>query len=170
MSKVKTNALRILDAKKITYNCLTYEVDEQIDGISVANKIGRSVETVFKTLITRGSSKGIYVFVIPVAKALDLKRAAKVVKEKKIEMIAISEINALTGYIRGGCSPIGMKKSYPTIIDDSALQLEHFIISGGKIGLQVELEPKVLEKLIRAQFSDVTMQEDEENALDFNRA
>ncbi len=170
MSKVKTNAMRILDAKKIPYDCLTYEIDEQIDGISVANKIARPVETVFKTLVTRGNSKGIYVFVIPVAKALDLKKAAKVVKEKKIEMIAVNEINALTGYIRGGCSPIGMKKSYPTVIDDSALSLERFIVSGGKIGLQVELEPKVVEKLVRAQFANVTMQEEEEDALDFNDA
>lgn len=95
MSKVKTNAMRILDAKKIPYDCLTYEIDEQIDGISVANKIARPVETVFKTLVTRGNSKGIYVFVIPVAKALDLKKAAKVVKEKKIEMIAVIKIQSI---------------------------------------------------------------------------
>ena len=114
MSKVKTNAIRILDKHKISYELMTYEAAEAIDGVSVANKIGRDPEEVFKTLVTRGNSKEIYVFVIPVAKELDLKKAAKVVKEKKIEMIAVSEINKLTDIFGGGCSPVGMKKNYQT--------------------------------------------------------
>lgn len=159
MSKVKTNAMRILDGKKISYQLLTYEVDDRIDGVSVAAKIQRDVKEVFKTLVTRGSSKGIYVFVIPVAQELDLKKAAKVVKEKKIEMISVNEINNLTGYIRGGCSPVGMKKLYPTIIDHSALYLDFFIVSGGKIGLQIEMNPKELEKVIKPIFENITLSE-----------
>lgn len=167
MSKVKTNAMRILDGKKIPYQLLTYEVDDHIDGVSVAAKIQRDVKEVFKTLVTRGSSKGIYVFVIPVAQELDLKKAAKVAKEKKIEMISVNEINNLTGYIRGGCSPIGMKKLYPTIIDHSALQLDSFIVSGGKIGLQIEVNPRELEKVIKPIFESITLSERSlENALD----
>ena len=154
MSKVKTNAIRILDKHKISY-----ELGEAIDGVSVANKIGRDPEEVFKTLVTRGNSKEIYVFVIPVAKELDLKKAAKVVKEKKIEMIAVSEINKLTGYIRGGCSPVGMKKNYQTIIHESAKDLSSFIVSGGKIGLQMELNPQDLSKVISVVFDSVVVEE-----------
>ena len=152
MSKVKTNAIRLLDQKKISYELLTYEVDDQLDGITVATKINYPVEVVYKTLVTRGNSKNIYVFVIPVATELDLKKAAKVVAEKKLEMIAVSEINGLTGYIRGGCSPVGMKKVYPTVIDVTAQQLDYFIVSGGKIGLQMKLNPKDLEKVITLRF------------------
>ena len=110
MIKGKTNAMRLLDKHKISYELHTYESKEAMDGVTVASKIGKCKEMVFKTLVTRGSSQTIYVFVIPVEKELDLKKAAKVVKEKKIEMILVSEINALTGYVRGGCSPIGMRK------------------------------------------------------------
>ncbi|MDE5977179.1 MAG: Cys-tRNA(Pro) deacylase [Turicibacter sp.] len=158
MSKVKTNAMRILDQHKINYQLFTYEVDDAIDGISVANKIGRDQDEVFKTLVTRASSKQIYVFVIPVAKELDLKKAAKVVQEKKMEMIPVSEINKLTGYIRGGCSPVGMKKSYPTILDESAAVLPSFIVSGGKIGLQLELHPHDLKKVISVTFASVVVE------------
>ena len=153
MSKVKTNAIRILDKHKISYELMTYEAGEAIDGVSVANKIGRDPEEVFKTLVTRGNSKEIYVFVIPVAKELDLKKAAKVVKEKKIEM------NKLTGYIRGGCSPVGMKKNYQTIIHESAKDLSSFIVSGGKIGLQMELNPQDLSKVISVVFDSVVVEE-----------
>ena len=152
MSKVKTNAIRLLDQKKISYELLTYEVDDQLDGITVATKINYPVEVVYKTLVTRGNSKNIYVFVIPVATELDLKKAAKVVAEKKLEMIAVSEINGLTGYIRGGCSPVGMKKVYPTVIDVTAQQLDYFIVSGGKIGLQMKpnkFSVSYLEKRLR---------------------
>ncbi|MDB8458131.1 Cys-tRNA(Pro) deacylase [Turicibacter sanguinis] len=158
MSKVKTNAIRLLDQKKISYELLTYEVDDQLDGITVATKINYPVEVVYKTLVTRGNSKNIYVFVIPVATELDLKKAAKVVAEKKLEMIAVSEINGLTGYIRGGCSPVGMKKVYPTVIDVTAQQLDYFIVSGGKIGLQMKLNPKDLEKVITLRFEKVTIE------------
>ena len=158
MSKVKTNAIRLLDKKKISYELLTYEVDDQLDGITVATKINYPVEVVYKTLVTRGNSKNIYVFVIPVATELDLKKAAKVVAEKKLEMIAVSEINGLTGYIRGGCSPVGMKKVYPTVIDVTAQQLDYFIVSGGKIGLQMKLNPKDLEKVITLRFEKVTIE------------
>ena len=158
MSKVKTNAIRLLDQKKISYELLTYEVDDQLDGITVATKINYPVEVVYKTLVTRGNSKNIYVFVIPVATELDLKKAAKVVAEKKLEMIAVSEINGLTGYIRGGCSPVGIKKVYPTVIDVTAQQLDYFIVSGGKIGLQMKLNPKDLEKVITLRFEKVTIE------------
>ena len=158
MSKVKTNAIRLLDQKKISYELLTYEVDDQLDGITVATKINYPVEVVYKTLVTRGNSKNIYVFVIPVATELDLKKAAKVVGEKKLDMIAVSEINGLTGYIRGGCSPVGMKKVYPTVIDVTAQQLDYFIVSGGKIGLQMKLNPKDLEKVITLRFEKVTIE------------
>ena len=158
MSKVKTNAIRLLDQKKISYELLTYEVDDQLDGITVATKINYPVEVVYKTLVTRGNSKNIYVFVIPVATELDFKKAAKVVAEKKLEMIAVSEINGLTGYIRGGCSPVGMKKVYPTVIDVTAQQLDYFIVSGGKIGLQMKLNPKDLEKVITLRFEKVTIE------------
>ena len=158
MSKVKTNAIRLLDQKKISYELLTYEVDDQLDGITVATKINYPVEVVYKTLVTRGNSKNIYVFVIPVATELDLKKAAKVVAEKKLEMISVSEINGLTGYIRGGCSPVGMKKVYPTVIDVTAQQLDYFIVSGGKIGLQMKLNPKDLEKVITLRFEKVTIE------------
>ena len=158
MSKVKTNAIRLLDQKKISYELLTYEVDDQLDGITVATKINYPVEVVYKTLVTRGNSKNIYVFVIPVATELDLKKAAKVVAEKKLEMIAVSEINGLTGYIRGGCSPGGMKKVYSTVIDVTAQQLDYFIVSGGKIGLQMKLNPKDLEKVITLRFEKVTIE------------
>ncbi len=155
---MKTNAIRLLDQKKISYELLTYEVDDQLDGITVATKINYPVEVVYKTLVTRGNSKNIYVFVIPVATELDLKKAAKVVAEKKLEMIAVSEINGLTGYIRGGCSPVGMKKVYPTVIDVTAQQLDYFIVSGGKIGLQMKLNPKDLEKVITLRFEKVTIE------------
>ncbi len=160
MSKVKTNAMRWLDQHKIGYDVLAYEVkDGAVDGISVAAKVGRPVEVVFKTLVTRGASKAIYVFVIPVAKELDLKKAAKAVNEEKIELIAVNEINKLTGYIRGGCSPIGMKKSYPTLIDSTAMALPTFIVSAGKIGFQLELDPQVLSRLLDAQFLEVTVED-----------
>lgn len=153
---VKTNAMRILDSKKVKYTMHSYDVsDDNIDGISVANKINRDVNEVYKTLVTHGTSKNIYVYVIPVHENLDLKKAAKVAREKKIEMIHVSDINKLTGYIRGGCSPIGMKKSYKTFVNKSAENLETIIVSGGKIGYQIELSPLDLQKVINCKFEDV---------------
>ncbi|MDO5794436.1 MAG: Cys-tRNA(Pro) deacylase [Turicibacter sp.] len=158
MTKGKTNAMRILDKHKISYELLTYEAKEAVDGVTVASKIGKCTEEVFKTLVTRGASKEIYVFVVPVEKELDLKKAAKVVKEKKIEMIPVSEINKLTGYVRGGCSPVGMKKNYQTIIHESAKNLSSFVVSGGKIGLQIELNPVDLVKVIPIQFDSIIVE------------
>jgi Cys-tRNA(Pro)/Cys-tRNA(Cys) deacylase len=145
----KTNVMRILDKAKISYQFYFYDhEDGKIDGVSVAHKLGQKVEQVFKTLVTRGASREFYVFVVPVAKELDLKAAAKSVGEKSVEMIHVDEINKTTGYIRGGCSPVGMKKQFKTVIDSSCEQLDTIIVSGGKIGAQVELEPRALLTLI----------------------
>lgn len=152
----KTNAMRILDSENIIYNIVTYENnDGKIDGISVSKKIGRDVNSVYKTLVTQGMSKEIYVFVIPVAEEIDFKKAAKAVGEKKIDMINVKDINKYTGYIRGGCSPVGMKKLYSTFINNTAKELEKIIVSGGKIGMQIELLPSDLIKVISASFEDV---------------
>ncbi len=152
MANIKTNVMRILDSSNIDYNIYTYEVkDSAVDGISVANKLGVAVENVFKTLVTKGHSGDFYVFVVPVAKELNLKAAAKCVGEKSVEMIKVNDMLKITGYIRGGCSPIGMKKSYNTVIDDSSLNLDKIIVSGGKIGFQVEIAPKDLIQLINAE-------------------
>ena len=156
MGEQKTNVMRALDQKKIRYTPHEYPHGaEAVDGVTVAGLIGAAPEQVFKTLVTRGASKSIYVFVIPVAAELDLKKAARAVGEKSIAMIHVSEITALTGYVRGGCSPIGMKKQYKTVYHESALEQETIIVSAGKIGSQVELEPKALATLTRGQFSDI---------------
>ncbi len=156
MAKGKTNAMRILDANKIEYEMFTYEnKDGKIDGVSVAEKIGRDPRSVFKTLVAQGASKAIYVFVIPVQEELDLKKAAKAAGEKKIEMIAVKDIQKHTGYIRGGCSPIGMKKTYPTFIHNSAEDLDKMIVSGGKIGMQIEIGPKQLQEATEAVMSEI---------------
>ena len=156
MAKVKTNAMRILDSKKVKYNMLSYDVsDDNVDGVSVANKIGRDVNEVYKTLVTHGTSKNIYVYVIPVHENLDLKKAAKVSGEKKIEMIHVSDINKLTGYIRGGCSPVGMKKLYKTFINETAKNLDTIIVSAGKIGYQIEINPIDLQSVINYSFEDI---------------
>ncbi|HBA03820.1 cysteinyl-tRNA(Pro) deacylase [Clostridium sulfidigenes] len=152
MANTKTNVMRILDNSNINYNIYTYEVkDSAVDGISVANKLGVAVEKVFKTLVTKGHGGDFYVFVVPVAKELNLKAAAKRVGEKSVEMIKVSDMLKITGYIRGGCSPIGMKKNYNTVIDDSSMNLDKIIVSGGKIGFQVEIAPKDLIQLINAE-------------------
>lgn len=156
MSKVKTNAMRILESHKISYKMWSYKVvDEHVDGVEVANQIGRDVKEVFKTLVAQGASKSIYVYVIPVNENLDLKKAAKVAGEKNIEMIHVKDINKFTGYIRGGCSPIGMKKQYKTFVNESAEKLEHIIVSAGKIGYQVELSPTDLQSIVKCEFMDI---------------
>ena len=152
----KTNAMRILDKSKIEYNALTYDAsDGHIDGAAVAKKTGQDPETVYKTLVTMGNSRNLYVFVIPVLEELDLKKCAKVSGEKKLEMIHVKDINKFTGYIRGGCSPLGMKKQYDTFVQEEALKLDKIVFSGGKIGLQIEMDPKDLEKVIKFKFEDV---------------
>lgn len=158
-SELKTNVMRILDQKKVTYVPHQYpHGDEAVDGVSVAQLLGQDPSRVFKTLVTRGASKANYVFVVPVAKELDLKKAAKAVGEKSIVMIHVSEITALTGYVRGGCSPIGMKKQFSTTYDESALDQDTIAVSGGKIGTQVELDPRELAKLTRGQFADIVVE------------
>ena len=156
MAEQKTNVMRALEQKKIRYTPHEYPHGaEAVDGVTVAGLIGAAPEQVFKTLVTRGASKSIYVFVIPVAAELDLKKAARAVGEKSIAMIHVSEITALTGYVRGGCSPIGMKKQYMTVYHESALEQQTIIVSAGRIGSQVELEPNALATLTRGQFADI---------------
>ncbi|MED1605194.1 Cys-tRNA(Pro) deacylase [Cytobacillus kochii] len=156
MAKGKTNAMRLLDQSKVSYEIMTYDVaDGKIDGLSVAEKTGKSGQTVFKTLVTVGASKQNYVFVIPVDKELDMKKAAKASGEKKIEMIPVKDIQKITGYIRGGCSPIAMKKQYPTYIDTSAKDMKSMIVSGGKLGTQIELTLLDLIKMTSAELYEV---------------
>lgn len=153
----KTNAMRILDKQKIKYSSHTYEHTEGDNlGVSIATKLNEPLEQVFKTLVAQGHSKNYYVFVIPVACELDLKKSAKAVKEKSVELIPVKEINKVTGYIRGGCSPIGMKKQYLTVINSSANDIENIIVSGGKIGFQVELKVSDLIKVSNAILADIT--------------
>ena len=154
MKSVKTNAMRILDQHKISYKTYEYphKDKEAVDGITVALMLHQDPAIVFKTLITQGKSKQFYVFVIPVSMELDLKHAASIVNEKSIEMIPVKQINAISGYIRGGCSPIGMKKTFQTQIHHSALEHETIIFSGGQIGTQIEMDPKELMKVIPVRF------------------
>lgn len=152
----KTNAVRLLDQKKIPYSLKEYEINEEhLDGVTVAEEIGQPVEKVFKTLVATSMKKQLYVFVIPVAKELDLKAAAKFVGEKKIEMLHVRDLLANTGYIRGGCSPIGMKKQYPTVVDEAALLQDEIFISAGKRGMQICIAPKFLEQAAQAKFGSI---------------
>ena len=155
----KTNVMRILEQKGILFTAHTYEHEEgvAVDGVTVAASLGQDPEQVFKTLVARGASRGIYVFVIPVAESLDLKKAARAVGEKSIEMVAVKEINGLTGYIRGGCSPVGMKKQYPTVFHETAEIIDTIMVSAGKIGLQVELEPRALMELVGGELADIVV-------------
>ena len=160
MAKVKeekTNVMRVLDQKKIPYTPHAYPHGdgEAPDGVTVARSLGQDPERVFKTLVTRGASGGYYVFDIPVADTLDLKKAAKAVGEKSIELIHVKELTPLTGYVRGGCSPIGMKKRFKTVIDASAQDHAAILVSAGKIGRQVELSPDALVGLIGGRYADV---------------
>lgn len=152
----KTNVMRILEQKKIPYTSHHYDPGTT-DGMSVAALTGSNPAAVFKTLVTVGASKRNYVFVIPVCRELDLKKAAKAVGEKSIAMIRQAELLPLTGYIHGGCSPVGMKKPLKTIIDESALKLPRMLVSAGKVGTQVELAPGDLAALVRAEFVSVTV-------------
>lgn len=152
----KTNAVRIVAAKKIPYELHTYEApDGFLDGVSVAAQSGIDPDKVFKTLVLVGHSKEHYVCVIPVACELDLKKAAKHFGEKNIEMIHVKELTPLTGYIKGGCSPVGMKKLFKTAIHKSAEAEDTICVSGGKVGLQMELSPTQLADLIGAEFADL---------------
>ena len=153
--EIKTNAMRILETKKIPYTAITYECDEFIDGIQIADMLGLPHEKVYKTLVTQGNSKNYYVFVIPIAEELDMKKAAKSVGEKSVAMLHVKDINAVTGYIRGGCTSIGMKKQYVTRIDKSEQQLEKIIVSGGKLGMQLELLTDDLANAANEELADI---------------
>lgn len=160
MAVQRTNVMRILDQKKIPYNSYSYpHEDAPVDGVTVSQLIGKDAETVFKTLVTVGASKKYYVFVIPVQHELDLKKAAKVVGEKSIGLLPVNQLLPLTGYVRGGCSPIGMKKLFPTYLHASCCDLEFVIVSAGKIGMQVELSPEDLIKLTNGKTAHITIEE-----------
>ncbi|MBQ3583691.1 MAG: Cys-tRNA(Pro) deacylase [Lachnospiraceae bacterium] len=155
--EVKTNAMRILDRNKISYTVNTYECEEFVDGIHIADQLGQSYEQSFKTLVTVGKSNAYYVFVIPIDKEIDMKKAAKEVNEKNIEMIHVKDINKVTGYIRGGCTPIGMKKQYKTVLHKSILEFEEVIISGGRIGAQIFIKPQDLIQVTGATVADIAV-------------
>ena len=159
----KTNVMRILDQKKIPYTARFYEEGEGPEGpreygVHVAQALGQDPARGFKTLVARGASKGIYVFEVPVAETLDLKKAARAVGEKSIQLLHVSEINAVTGYLRGGCSPVGMKQAYPTVFHETVTDYDTVYISAGKIGAQVELAPGALLELLGAETADLIVE------------
>ena len=153
----KTNVMRILDAKKIPYESHSYEPDQTLTGEDIAAILGEDKSRVFKTLVTQGKSGAYYVFVVPVAEELDLKKAAKASGEKSIDMIKQKELLPLTGYVHGGCSPIGMKKAFPTFIHETATEADKIFVSAGKVGFQVELAPWALIDIARCQLADIVV-------------
>ena len=153
--EVKTNAMRILDSMKINYEAKTYECKDFVDGVQIADILGLPHEIVYKTLVAQGASKQYYVYVIPIEAELDLKKAARSVGEKSVAMLHGKDINAVTGYIRGGCTAIGMKKQYVTRIARSAQELEYMIVSGGKLGVQLKLSPDDLRAACSGEFDDI---------------
>jgi Cys-tRNA(Pro)/Cys-tRNA(Cys) deacylase len=155
LAEEKTNVMRILDGRKIKYNHYCYAETGETNGVKVAQILGQDPDKCFKTLVTVAKSGANYVFVIPVNKELDLKKAAKAVREKSIEMLKAKDLLPLTGYIHGGCSPIGMKKFFKTTVNQSAENLKTIYVSAGKVGYQVEINPKDLAKVIRYEFADV---------------
>lgn len=158
MADDKTNVMRVLDQKKIPYIPHTYDVsDGALDGVTAAQRLGVAPETCFKTLVTVGASKRNHVFVVPVEKELDLKAAARAVGEKSIEMIKQAQLLPLTGYIHGGCSPVGMKKQFPTVFDETAELFDTICVSAGKVGFQVEVNPADLIRLVGGTVGDVTV-------------
>ena len=153
----KTNVMRTLEQKKIPYTAFSYDPDGPIDGVSVAAEVGLDAASVFKTLVTKGASGAYYVFDIPVAENLDLKKAAKAVGEKSIAMLPQKELLPLTGYVHGGCSPVGMKKQFPTVFHETVNELALVAVSAGKIGHQVQVKPDDLLNLLRAKTADVVV-------------
>lgn len=153
----KTNVMRVLEQKNIPYTPHAYDPEAGLDGVSVARQLGQDPESVFKTLVARGASGGLYVFDIPVEANLDLKKAAKAVGEKSVAMIHQKELLPLTGYVHGGCSPVGMKKQYPTVFDETAELFDTICVSAGKIGFQVEVNPAKLMELVEASTADLTV-------------
>ena len=154
----KTNAMRMLDRAGVSYRVNYYDCDEFIDGVHIADQLGQPYEQTFKTLVATGKSGAYYVFVIPVAETLDLKKAAKAVGEKSVELLHVKDIRAVTGYIRGGCTPIGMKKQYPTVIHRSALEFNELILSGGCLGAQIFLAPADLVRVTGAKTEDLLLE------------
>lgn len=153
----KTNAMRLLEQQGIAYTCHSYATnDGALDGVSVAAKTGQNPEKVYKTLVTKGAGGGVYVFCIPVAEELNLKLAAKAAGEKSVQMLPLAQITQVTGYVRGGCSPVGMKKQYPTFVHDKAAALASMVVSGGRVGLQVELPPQDLQRATNCVFAPLT--------------
>lgn len=153
--EIKTNAMRFLEKQKIPYEIITYECHEFTDGVHLAENLHIPAGETYKTLVTIGKSREHYVFVIPVDHELDLKKAAKAVGEKSIEMLPVKDITAVTGYVRGGCSPLGMKKQFPTVIHQSAQNMPVFYVSGGRLGSQIKIAPLSLVDSIKAKFADI---------------
>lgn len=153
--EVKTNAMRFLDKNKIEYKITLYECKKFIDGINIAEKLGQPAEETFKTLVAKGKTGSYYCFLLPVAEELDLKKAARSAGEKSVELIPVKDITKVTGYVRGGCTPIGMKKQFFTVVHISARELSEFHISGGRIGTQITLSPAALVESINGKFEDI---------------
>lgn len=153
--ETKTNAMRILEKNKIPFEVNTYTCDEFVDGIHIADLLGQPYEQSFKTLVMQGKSKEYHVFILPVNKEVDLKKAARVVGEKSLEMVHVKDIQSVTGYIRGGCTAIGMKKQYDTVIHESAAAFDQIIVSGGRLGTQILLAPEDLRKVTNGKFADI---------------
>ena len=153
--ETKTNAMRILETMEISYEARTYESDGFIDGVSLAQKLCLPCEQVYKTLVTVGTSKTHYVFVIPVEEEIDFKKAARVVGEKALEMLPLKDLTAVTGYVRGGCTSVGMKKKFRTTVQEDAMLLDHIVVSGGRLGLQLVLNPDDLLRAAEAEYADV---------------
>ena len=151
----KTNAMRILESENIDFEIIEYSTKDGIGGVDVAEKLGEYKDRVFKTLVTESKEGENFVFVVPVSSELDLKKAAKASGSKKVEMIPQKKLLPLTGYVHGGCSPVGMKKEFKTFIDSSAENLDFFYVSGGKVGMQIKLNPKELVNLIDGEFADI---------------
>ena len=157
MSKkeLKTNAMRILDRLGIPYEYRIYDCEQFTDGISTADQLHLPHEQVYKTLVTQAKSGGYYVFVIPIEEEIDFKKAAKAVGEKSLEMLHLKDLTKVTGYVRGGCTAVGMKKQFPTVIQEDAKDLPHMHVSGGKLGMQLTLAPLDLAKAANAEFADI---------------
>lgn len=154
--ELKTNVMRVLDSKKLAYNHYTYD-NSTVNGVEVARLLGQEPDRVFKTLVTRGKSGGFFVFMVPVAEELDLKKAARACGEKAVEMLPQKELLPRTGYVHGGCSPIGMKKRFPTFVDETAQLFDTIHFSGGKVGCQIRMNPDDLGRLIPFQYADLTV-------------
>ena len=157
--EAKTNAMRMQEKKKVKYEAFTYECDEFIDGLHSADLIGAPYDQSFKTLVMEGKSGGYYVIVVPIEKEVDRKAAAKAVSEKTVDMIHVKDILKITGYVRGGCSPLGMKKLYPTVFDASAENFDEIYVSGGRIGLTLKVNLESLLKVTNGKLADITMKD-----------